>query len=264
MKKKIAAIIMIMIIILNNINLPTIPKVLSKEVEVKPYAIAGLMALYGDYDNTDPDLDPDIDNEPKINCNGTGRYSGDGGTSWIDCPGCDHPNCPVSAGILPKQIEPIPVNTIKTDIQKAEDIISDGLNFRVILVSDSDWCKPCKISKQLIIDEKLSTADYKNGGWTYGKESSNLLQIIDTADKSLIDDADLLRTYVNETIPNPRQIKNFGLSIPLWIRIVNGKVDAAYQGKINFDQFNSFIRYGVNSKGFIIDNKGNSVLYKGP
>ena len=157
------------------------PTDLSAE-ELEAYGIAGLLAMVP-VEDTKPNPDPKPDKEV-CTCNkSTGKISYDGGTSLTDCP-CKNGTSKCGC-VNSKKIGDAPV----TDVQKERFP-------RTIFVTQPRTCVPCrKVDIEII--SKLRDSNHKKSGWTVGKESFNVFQILDLDDPDSIVEIDRLELDLN-------------------------------------------------------------------
>lgn len=110
-------------------------------------------------------------------CNGKGKVSYDGGTSWTDCPGC--PSCKKTA--IKENAPATPENDV---------IIEQDHLPRTVLITQLKTCTWCRKFDRDVV-ALLRNEAHKKSGWKVGNKRSDNFQIIDlddpTAEKEIED-----------------------------------------------------------------------------
>lgn len=176
------------------------------------------------------EVESDVIPEPSTQCQcdkRTGQISYDGGTSFVQCPCVTSPDghcgC-VNCGATPTSaIEPQAVT---------HPLLSSGRFSRTIVITQPSVCPPCRQLDANTLN-KFRSESYQKAGWKIGKESTNIIQVLDLDDRESMELASTLPMNVwNRTIPviiEVKKDKTFGrkfqtLTTEQMVQLAHGKL----------------------------------------
>lgn len=209
--------------------------------ELEPYAYAGLLTSLSVQESL-PDA-PDVPEVTDCDCNGTKKVTYDG-SAYVDCP-CDNCSCKRNARSATEPVaEPTP---------KIETAVDPPKRTRVILITDTQTCPPCrKVDVEVV--QKLNTKAYADQGWSSGEDESNTLQVLEYPEK---------KVEIEAIMKEIGQV-GWGGTIPTFIRLdgdYNEKEDKKV-GSIDIYEFIVFKQMG-NKRATYSRNNNRSMMLNG-
>lgn len=217
-------IIFVLVLILINADFDIVPdaKANLNHENIEALAIAGTTYIL--------DLPPDDSILPSTQCEcdkNTGRISYDGGTSFTQCPCVTSPDSKCGC---------VNCNRTQTSLTSTETathpLLSSGRFSRTIVITQPRTCPPCRLFDLNTLD-KFRSEPYKKAGWTVGKESKNIIQVLDLDDPESFNLAGTIPVDVwNRTIPciiEVKKDKTFGrkfqtLTVDQLVQLSYGKL----------------------------------------
>lgn len=250
-RQLIVIVIMFVLLLLN--NNPVSNNVVLSDMPLYEAMGVAFIASNVDEDGSNPPPEPEPVAE-ECNCK-NGKVSGDGGTSWTDCPcslgyessngcKCKHTNTgDESPGEAPKDVEEKDLSAYmppqESDKMSGVSISEEmqGLPNRIVLLTGERFCAPCRAFKANVRDV-LEDGLYKEAGWTIGESPDNSLQVIDVEKNR-----SLYSLWANKQ----KSIDGkYNYTVPLLLKIENNKIThySYYAGSMTIDSFMKFAKDG--------------------